>query len=129
MTTSSRHQTARYGSVSSADRAACIAAVLSLAAVITQCPGMPSAVRGLVLGAFVLLAPGYAVLTHLAIPPSARIIVVPCSGVSVVVLCTWLSTESIGLSPRLVLGVLAAAVLCATIRAAIAVVAVLRRST
>lgn len=129
MTTTSRHHAAKYKSVASADRAAGVAALLSLAAVVTQCPGMPVDLRGLVLGAFVLLAPGCAVLTHLAVPPSARIIVVPSLGVAVVVLCTWVSTETIGLSPTLVLGVLAAAVLGATVRPVIAVAAVLRRST
>jgi hypothetical protein len=129
MTTSSRHRTAPYRSVTSADRAALIAAVLSVAAVTSQVPGMPVAARGLVLGAFVLLAPGCAVLTRVSIPASARIIVVPCFGIAVIVMCTWASTELIGLSPGLVLAVLAAAVLLVSARPAIAVIAVLRRST
>ena len=110
------------------DRAAATAVVLSLAAVLTQVPGIPVSVRGLALGSFVLLAPGCAVLTRVSIPASARIIVVPCFGVATVVLCTWISTETIGLSPGLVLAVLAVAVLSVTIRPAIAVVATLRRS-
>ena len=105
-----------------------IAVVLSLAAVVTQAPGMPVALRGLALGAFVLLAPGCAVLTRVSIPSSARIIVVPCFGVAVVVLCTWISTETIGLSPRLVLAVLAVAVLSVTTRPTIAVLAAVRGS-
>jgi hypothetical protein len=68
---------------------------------------LPAVLRGVLLGCFVLAGPGSAVLLYLPLPGSVALIVVPCVGVSAVALATLASTELIGLSPLLVLVVLA----------------------
>lgn len=101
-------------------RTAQVAVLAGLAGLLAAVPGLPVAIRGVLVGLFVLAGPGAAILAHLDLPLSTRLFAVPGLGIAAVVLATWATASTIGLSPTPVLLVLALATLAGAAAPALA---------
>lgn len=101
---------------------ACAAGVLALP--VAPLPAVGPALAALLVGAFVLVGPGLALLPHVGgvrpdggdtgLPRSAAAVLVPVVGVSVVVLATTAAADAAQWHPRVLLAVLAALTAAAT---------------